>query len=169
VPVLYDTTNPTNVRLLVDANSVIGGWLVDAIAFVAGFFALLFAYVFAKPELWQLWRWIRRKHEPQTQPLRSPGKESLRTVRSPLEDSLRMDDPLRTLRTVKFRLGLKGYNVDEVDGFLDALAVKLHGGEALFPEEVTSHEFRLGLKGYNVDEVDEYLEWLVTMISAQSS
>ena len=71
-------------------------------------------------------------------------------------------------RTVEFRLGLKGYNVDEVDEFLDALAQKLERGEALVPEDVTSHEFRLGLKGYNVDEVDEFLEYLVEISSTQS-
>jgi Protein of unknown function (DUF3592) len=61
VPVLYDRTNPTNVRLLVDANSAKGEWLVDAMLFVGGFFALWIAYVFAAPELWQLSRWMRRK------------------------------------------------------------------------------------------------------------
>jgi DivIVA domain-containing protein len=174
VHVLYDTTNPTNVRLLVDANSAKGGWLVDAMAVVAGFFALWIAYVFAKPELSQLWHWIRRRHEPQTQPLKSPVEGSLRTAKSPVEDPLRtvqpVEDSLRMedlLRTVKFRLALKGYNVDEVDEFLDALAVKVHGDEALFPEDVTSHEFRIGLKGYSVDEVDEFLQMLAPMISAQ--
>ena len=31
---------------------------------------------------------------------------------------------LETLRTVEFRLGLKGYNVDEVDEYLEKAAVE---------------------------------------------
>ena len=34
---------------------------------------------------------------------------------------------LDTLRTVEFRLGLKGYNVDEVDEYLDKAAQEAKG------------------------------------------
>ncbi|MGO9458244.1 MAG: DivIVA domain-containing protein, partial [Acidimicrobiales bacterium] len=34
---------------------------------------------------------------------------------------------LETLRTVEFRLGLKGYNVDEVDEYLEKAAVEAEG------------------------------------------
>ena len=34
---------------------------------------------------------------------------------------------LDTLRTVEFRLGLKGYNVDEVDEYLDKAAKEAEG------------------------------------------
>jgi DivIVA domain-containing protein len=71
-----------------------------------------------------------------------------------------ISDPLSRLRTVEFRLGSQGYNVDEVDEFLDGLADKLErNGELLF-QDVIHDEFRLGLKGYKVDEVDEFLDGL---------
>jgi DivIVA domain-containing protein len=101
---------------------------------------------------------------------RSPSDELIDAIRG-LGFARRPQPPTSaedSLRTVMFRLGLKGYNVDEVDAFLDALAAKLHGGEALFPEDVTSREFRLGFKGYNVDEVDAFLERFAAMISSQS-
>ena len=39
---------------------------------------------------------------------------------------------LETLRTVEFRLGLKGYNVDEVDEYLEKAAVEAEGLQEQF-------------------------------------
>ena len=66
-------------------------------------------------------------------------------------------DVASVLRCVEFRIALKGYNVLQVDEFLDALAVKLDSGEALFAEDLISNEFRISWKGYQKDEVDEFL------------
>jgi hypothetical protein len=44
VPVLYDTADPTNARLLVDANSTWGIWGLDGIHFAMGAFGLMIAY-----------------------------------------------------------------------------------------------------------------------------
>ena len=40
----------------------------------------------------------------------------------PMDNSQAPSSILETLRTVEFRLGLKGYNVDEVDEYLDKAA-----------------------------------------------
>ena len=68
------------------------------------------------------------------------------------------------LRIVEFRHSLKGYNVEQVDQFLEALADKLDRGEALFAEDVISHEFRISWKGYDREEVDEVLEHLAAEV-----
>jgi DivIVA domain-containing protein len=73
--------------------------------------------------------------------------------------------PLASLpRIVEFRLAFKGYNVDQVDEFLDSLAAKLDRGEELFAEDVISNEFRISWKGYNKGEVDEFLERLAAPV-----
>src|ERR1700726_1977821 len=41
---------------------------------------------------------------------------------APMDNSQSASSTLDTLRTVEFRLGLKGYNVDEVDEYLDKAA-----------------------------------------------
>ena len=42
---------------------------------------------------------------------------------APMDNSQSASSTLDTLRTVEFRLGLKGYNVDEVDEYLDSHAL----------------------------------------------
>jgi DivIVA domain-containing protein len=69
------------------------------------------------------------------------------------------------LRTVTFRRALKGYDVHQVDEFLEALAAKLQRGEEVFSEDVTSDEFRLSWKGYHTEEVDEFLERLAATLT----
>ena len=64
------------------------------------------------------------------------------------------------LRTVEFRVALKGYNVLQVDEFLDSLAAKIDTREEIFAEDVLSNEFRVSWKGYKKQEVDEFLERL---------
>ena len=78
-------------------------------------------------------------------------------------------DPLVTrLRTEEFRRALKGYNVDEVDEFLEALAARRERGEALFPEDVISIGFRNSWKGYHKQDVDAFLERTAASIDTQS-
>jgi len=67
------------------------------------------------------------------------------------------DDVASVFRTVGFRLALRGYNVPQVDEFLETLAVKVDGGEEVFAEDVLSNEFRTSWKGYQKAEVDELL------------
>jgi DivIVA domain-containing protein len=80
-----------------------------------------------------------------------------------------ISDPLSLLKAVEFRLGLKGYDVDEVDEFFDGLTDKLERNGALFPEDVIHDGFRLGLKGYNVDEVDEFLDRLPALANGKDA
>ncbi len=54
--VLYDTTNPTNARPLVDGNSTWSGWVTDGIGLVAGVFGLVCVYELLGPERRQLKR-----------------------------------------------------------------------------------------------------------------
>src|SRR6202162_2197469 len=44
-----------------------------------------------------------------------------------MDNSQSASSTLDTLRTVEFRLGLKGYNVDEVDEYLDKAAQEAEG------------------------------------------
>jgi hypothetical protein len=61
IPVLYDTTNPTNARLLVDGgDSTWSIWLQDVIFIVLSLFGLFLALVIVGPGLSRLWRWMRR-------------------------------------------------------------------------------------------------------------
>ena len=61
IPVLYDTTNPTNARLLVDGgDSTWSTWVNDLVHFVLALIGLLLACVVVGPELGQLWHWVRR-------------------------------------------------------------------------------------------------------------
>jgi len=99
------------------------------------------------------------------QGLESLSDELLRVVRG-------LDylcDPLVSgLRTEEFHLALKGYNVDEVDEFLEALAARIEIGESLFPEDVISNEFRISWKGYDKQDVDGFLERVAAAIDTQS-
>ena len=78
-------------------------------------------------------------------------------------------DPLvSALRTEEFRLALKGYNVNEVDKFLDGLADRLERNDALFPEDVIRNEFRTSWKGYNKQDVHDFLRQIAAAIETQS-
>jgi DivIVA domain-containing protein len=78
-------------------------------------------------------------------------------------------DPLVSrLRAERFRRALKGYNVDEVDELLEALAARRERGEALFPEDVISNGFRISWKGYHKQDVDDFLERIAAAIDTQS-
>ena len=77
------------------------------------------------------------------------------------------EDMASVLRTVGFRVALKGYNVMEVDEFLEALAVKVDRGEEVFPEDLLSNEFRTSWKSYQKTEVDEFLGVMAARISSK--
>jgi hypothetical protein len=51
MPVLYDTTDPTNARPLVDGNSTTWGWVEDVFFFGLAGFGLYCAYEFMTPEI----------------------------------------------------------------------------------------------------------------------
>ena len=55
----------------------------------------------------------------------TPGWDELDSA--PMDNSQAPSSILDTLRTVEFRLGLKGYNVDEVDEYLDKAAQEAEG------------------------------------------
>ena len=62
------------------------------------------------------------------------------------------------IRKAKFRKNLKGYNIQEVDAFLDHFASRVEHGEAITPSVLSNVQFRLSLRGYDVREVDRYLD-----------
>ncbi len=60
-------------------------------------------------------------------------------------------------------IGMRGYNEDEVDAFLDLVEAALRDptGRALTAEQVHNVAFSkppIGMRGYNEDEVDQFLE-----------
>jgi DivIVA domain-containing protein len=77
-------------------------------------------------------------------------------------------DPLSTRITkVTFRLGLRGYKVDDVDRCLSLLADRLEKGESVSPTELTAIKFRRALKGYNVDEVDGFVGEIAAQLGSR--
>ena len=102
---------------------------------------------------------------------RPPARPGLEALTNEVVDVItglgyRVSPPLPTLtgsiRYVEFRRALKGYDVGQVDVFLESLAVTVAGGGALFAEDVISHEFRTSWKGYHKEEVDEFLNLLAS-------
>lgn len=60
-------------------------------------------------------------------------------------------------------IGMRGYNEDEVDAFLDVVEAALRdpAGRALTADQVRNVAFSkppIGKRGYNEDEVDQFLE-----------
>ena len=70
------------------------------------------------------------------------------------------------IEEVQFRLGLKGYNVDDVDAFLESLLSKLKKGETISREDLAEKRFRKGLKGYSTQDVDTFLGSLAATLTA---
>ncbi len=73
-------------------------------------------------------------------------------------------DLAQTVRRVEFRLALRGYDVTEVDRFLEAVAARLDSRAPFDAGELTGAQFRRSLKGYNQDEVDAFLGDLASKI-----
>jgi DivIVA domain-containing protein len=106
-----------------------------------------------------------RDREPGSQGLEQLSDELLRVIAAVRDECSQRPSPSLFVRDVEFRHALKGYNVAQVDEFLEALADKLDGGEALFAEDVISNEFRTSWKGYYKEEVDEFLKHLAAEVS----
>jgi DivIVA domain-containing protein len=70
------------------------------------------------------------------------------------------------IESVKFRLGLKGYNVDEVDRFLANLSHRIDNGDAITANELDHPQFRRSLKGYNIDEVDGFVRDIASSLGS---
>ena len=70
------------------------------------------------------------------------------------------DSSLAWLQTAEFRLKLRGYNVDEVDAYLDEAVTRSssNSSQPLSPDELRHKKFSVSLKGYDVTQVDEALE-----------
>ena len=65
--------------------------------------------------------------------------------------------------------GMRGYNNDEVDSFLQVAASRLDGYGNLSVDDVHAVSFSkpsIGKRGYNEDEVDEFLERLEATIAS---
>jgi DivIVA domain-containing protein len=61
------------------------------------------------------------------------------------------------VRSKQFRLGLRGYNKNDVDMLLDRVAIALDRKQT--PAAIVKQaNFRIGLRGYQVDEVDQFLK-----------
>jgi hypothetical protein len=54
IAVLYDTSDPTNARPLVDGNSAYGGWIIDFVFFGLAAFGVYCAYDLMSPEIARL-------------------------------------------------------------------------------------------------------------------
>lgn len=70
-------------------------------------------------------------------------------------------------------LGVRGYNEDEVDAFLDVVEAALRdpSGRALTAEQVRNVAFSkppIGMRGYNKDEVDAFLEAVAAQLQPGS-
>ncbi|MGO9559784.1 MAG: DivIVA domain-containing protein [Acidimicrobiales bacterium] len=80
-----------------------------------------------------------------------------------------MEPSGRTLREVRFKSSLRGYDTAEVDAYLERVAVALDEGRAGRVGEVSGHsitqvEFNASFRGYNVDQVDAYLSDLAAAL-----
>jgi DivIVA domain-containing protein len=77
-------------------------------------------------------------------------------------DSERSDGSIANLRTVEFKLALRGYDVDAVDVYLETLATSLAndqlGNVAPTPEAIERQTFRLSLRGYSTKDVEAFLK-----------
>ena len=61
------------------------------------------------------------------------------------------------VRSKEFRLGLQGYNKNDVDKLLDGVAIALDRDQS--PASIIKEaNFRNGFRGYQVDEVDQFLK-----------
>ena len=78
-----------------------------------------------------------------------------------------MDELASVIDTVEFRQQLKGYNVDEVDRFLEDLAKRIRKGVPVSPAELDSRTFRKQLKGYSTTDVDAFIADLSKRLSLQ--
>lgn len=73
--------------------------------------------------------------------------------------------PLEWLRTVEFRLGLRGCAVDEVDLFIEEI-IDHARDHSITSSEIRYKSFRKGLKGYRVDDVQAAMETAATQLEA---
>jgi len=83
-------------------------------------------------------------------------------------------DLLAMVRTARFSVSRRGYDPDEVSGFLDQLQEYFSHGE-LSPSErynlaalVRGTKFHLERRGYDASEVDEFCDTLVQRLSEQA-
>ncbi len=65
--------------------------------------------------------------------------------------------PFEWLATAEFGIGLRGYNTNEVDRFIEDVIWRSQNG-SVTAHELRVQEFPLVLKGYNMDDVDQALE-----------
>lgn len=69
----------------------------------------------------------------------------------------------RFTRLSQFR---KGYSVDQVDVFADAIVAYMNDGPELTPEEVRQKHFEAQRGGYDEDEVDNVLDRVIFLMQA---
>ena len=60
------------------------------------------------------------------------------------------------VRTKEFRQTLRGYHIDDVDTFLEKVAVEVEAGRPV-RALCASARFRQALRGYKIDDVDTFL------------
>lgn len=60
------------------------------------------------------------------------------------------------VRTKEFRQTLRGYHIDDVDAFLEKVAVEVEAGRPV-RSLCASARFRQTLRGYKVEDVDHFL------------
>jgi len=60
------------------------------------------------------------------------------------------------VRTKEFRQTLRGYHIDDVDAFLEKVAVEVGAGRPV-RSLCAGARFRQALRGYKIDDVDAFL------------
>ena len=92
------------------------------------------------------------------------------TVQVPSPGPSTAANSLGWLRTEEFNLALKGYDVDEVDKYLEEVIQRNTEWSAnpVGPDELRHRRFRVGLKGYNRNEVDVAMEKAAVQLRAKS-
>ena len=81
-------------------------------------------------------------------------------------------EQVRTMAFSKPPIGMRGYNEDEVDAFLDRVEAALRDptGCTFTPEQVRDMAFSkppIGKRGYNEDEVDAFLDRVEAQLKSQ--
>lgn len=100
-------------------------------------------------------------------PVGSPSvwEESRASMGEASESGVADSVPLEWLATAEFGIGLRGYNINAVDRFIEDVVWRSQTGSAT-AHELRVQEFPLALKGYNTDDVDHALERAAKQLAA---
>ncbi len=83
----------------------------------------------------------------------------LGSISFPCEEG-RFADTRRSAHGAYCKIRVRGYKVDDVDGFFKRLAIEVDSGRSSV-EAVEQARFRQALRGYDIKEVDQFLEQII--------